>query len=172
MFNGVSARWGPLGVALALLLINGFGEETGWRGYASVHLQRRHSPLTATLILAVLWAGWHAPMFLVLQTCRDFGPAIFAGWLFGLCGGAVVLSWLYNRRGGSILLVAIWHATYNLISGTEAARGLLAAGSTSLVIGLALTLVALEIRAQHNGEPSVLGPRSDRSGLARPAGVG
>jgi hypothetical protein len=52
----------------------------------------------------------------------------------------------------------VWHATYNLISGTDAARGLLAAASTTLVISLATTLVGLEIRAVRRGNPTVLGP--------------
>jgi membrane protease YdiL (CAAX protease family) len=156
-FSGVTSTWGVLGVA-GILLLAGFGEETGWRGYALPRLQQRHSPLVATVIVAALWVGWHAPMFLVVDTYRSFGPAILVGWIIALFCGAVVLTWLYNRSGGSIMLVAIWHAAYNLISGTDAATGLLAATSTTLVITLALTLVGLEIRASHRGGRSVLAP--------------
>jgi len=158
VFSGLPSGWGVVVVAGAILLVNGFGEETGWRGYALAQLQQRHSPLVATVVVAALWAGWHAPMFLIVDTFRSFGPAITAGWVIGLFSGAVVLSWLYNRGGGSILLVAVWHGTYNLISGTAAGTGLLAATSTTLVITLAATLVGLEIRAGRQGRPSVLGP--------------
>ncbi len=158
VFSGVPAGWGVVAVAATILLVNGFGEETGWRGYALHDLQRRRSPLVATLVVASLWAGWHAPMFLVVDTFRAFSLPILAGWVIGLFSGGIVLSWLYNRSGNSILLVAVWHATYNLISGTDAARGLLAAASTTLVIGLATTLVGLEIRAVRRGNPTVLGP--------------
>ncbi len=158
VFSGLPTGWGVLGVAGAILLVNGFGEETGWRGFALARLQRRHSPLVATLVVAAIWAGWHAPMFVVVDTFRSFGPAILVGWVIGLFSGAVVLGWLYNRSGGSILLVAVWHGTYNLISGTAAATGLLAATSTTSVIALAIALVSLEIRAGRRGSPSVLGP--------------
>lgn len=158
VFSGLPAGWGVLGVAAAILLVNGFGEETGWRGYALPALQRRYSPLVATVILAVLWAAWHAPMFIVVSTFRSFNVPILAGWIIGLFCGAIVLTWLYNRSGGSVLLVAVWHTTYNIISGTNAATGLLAATSTTLVIALALILLGLEIRASRQHRTSVLGP--------------
>jgi membrane protease YdiL (CAAX protease family) len=157
IFSGIPSGWGPLGVAGAILVMS-FGEETGWRGYALPRLQQRHSPLVATVVLAAIWVLWHAPLFLLVDTYRSFTVAMLAAWIFGLCCGAVVLSWLYNRSGGSILLVAVWHATYNVISGTDAATGLLAAASTTLVAALAITLVVLEIRAARRGKASVLGP--------------
>jgi hypothetical protein len=96
------------------------------------------------------------------------------GWIIALFCGAVVLSWLYNRSGGSILLVAVWHATYNLISGTDASTGLLAATATTLVIALAVTLVGLEIRASRRGGTSVLAPtpRGTSPDVTRPRNAG
>jgi membrane protease YdiL (CAAX protease family) len=159
VFSGLPAGWGVVAVAAAVL-VGGFGEETGWRGYALPQLQRRRSPLVATLIVALLWVGWHAPMFLVVDTYRSFGLAILAGWIIAFFSGAIVLSWLYNRSGNSILLVAVWHTTYNLISGTAAAKGLLAAASTTLVIVFAMVLVVVEIRAMRRGNRTILGPRT------------
>lgn len=161
VFSGLPSRWGVLGVAAGVLLVNGFGEETGWRGYALPALQRHRSPLVATIIVSGFWAVWHGPMFVVVNTFRSFNLPILSGWIIGLMSGAIVLTWLYNRSGGCILLVAVWHATYNLISGTAAAQGLLAAASTTLVIALALTLVVLEIRAIRAGRRSVLGPATE-----------
>ena len=100
MFSGLPSAWGVVGVGVALLVM-AFGEETGWRGYALPHLQHRHSPLSATMVVAAIWVLWHAPMFLVVDTYRSFNPAITVGWAIGLFCGAVVLSWLYNRSGGT-----------------------------------------------------------------------
>lgn len=149
---------GVIGVAVVILVLNGLGEETGWRGFALARLQARHSPLTATLIVGLLWTFWHVPMFLVVQSFRGFDVPIACGWAFSLLCGAVVLSWLYNRSGGSILMVAIWHTGYNLTAGTAAATGLLAIVPTALVITGAVSLVCLELIAHRAGRPTVIGP--------------
>jgi CAAX protease family protein len=52
-FSGTPAI-GLLGVFLLITFVGSLGEETGWRGFALPNLQRRFSPLTATLILAAL----------------------------------------------------------------------------------------------------------------------
>ena len=111
--------------------------------------------MTATAIVAALWAGWHLPLFFVVEEFRSFTATITVGWVIGLFCGAVVLSWLYNHTR-SVLLVALWHGTYNIISGTSAASGLLAAISTTMVIILALLLVGMEVRAMRRGDTSVL----------------
>jgi len=114
----------PLGIgALALWLLTfGIGEETGWRGYALPHLQKNHSALPATLILAALWALWHLPQYFYL-----FDPAIAIGWLIGLFAGAIVFTWLLNSSNGSILIVAIWHGCFNFMTASNAGNGILAA---------------------------------------------
>jgi uncharacterized protein len=154
-FSGIPAI-GPAGVLL-LLLIGALGEETGWRGYALPQLQRRFSPLASSLILAVVWFGWHLPQFFVIATYRDSGPVQYVGMFLGLACGSVVLTWLYNRSGGSILLVALWHGLYNFVSGTQAATGTLAAVVSTLIMIQGLALIGLEVRARRHGRPSVLG---------------
>ena len=150
---------GLFGVGIMLTLVNGFGEETGWRGYAIPHLQQAYSPLHSSLILTALWAFWHAPLFFILKTYRGLGVAAVPGFFLGLFCGALILTWLYNRSGGSILIVALWHGTYNLVSGTVAAHGLIAAIVSAFVMIQALTLVGLDVHARLHGKTSVIGPR-------------
>jgi membrane protease YdiL (CAAX protease family) len=108
-YSGLSTGLGVVGVALVIVVIDGFGEETGWRGYGLAQLQKRFSPLVATLILAGCWAGWHIPSFFALHSYKGFSAVTGIGFVFGLACGAVVATWLYNRTGGSILAVAVWH---------------------------------------------------------------
>lgn len=157
--SGLPSTVGVAAVAALVLLVNGFGEETGWRGFALPLLQRRFSPLAAMSIVAVLWAGWHLPMFFVVGNFRSFGAGTVVGWFLGLLAGSIVLGWLYNRSGGSVVLVAVWHAGFNMVSGTAAATGVLAAVATTAVMTLAAVLVAAEVIARRRGRPSVLGPR-------------
>jgi membrane protease YdiL (CAAX protease family) len=159
-------------VAIAALAILGsFGEETGWRGFALPLLQRRYSPLVASLLLTPIWALWHLPFFFTVNTYRGFPPVGYVGFVFGLACGSIILTWLYNGTGGSILACAIWHGVYNLETGTGAASGTIAAVTTTLVIVQALALVALELRARKRGHRSLLGTKP-RARTATKAGLG
>ena len=156
-FSGTPAI-GLVGVFLLITFVGSLGEETGWRGYALPQLQRRFSPLTATLILALFWFLWHLPQFAVIGTYRDFGPVGYLGMFLGLTCGAIVLTWLYNRSGGSILLVIVWHGVYNFVGATQAATGTLAAIVSTLIMVQGIILVVVELRARRHGLPSVLEP--------------
>lgn len=169
-FSGIPVELGLVGVWTIVFLVNGFGEETGWRGYALPQLQRRFGPVTATVVLAAAWAGWHLPQFFFLRSYKDFPPAMIPVFVVGLTGGAVVLTWLYNRTGGSILAVAVWHALYNLTGATRAAgSGVLSAVMWTFVVVTALVLLGLEWRASRAGGQSVLGPRPAGQRAADPA---
>jgi len=137
-----------LPVVLVLVLVfNGFGEETGWRGFALPRLQARFGPLGGTLVLAVLWAGWHAPTFAVIETYRSLSPPLLIfGFGLGIVCGAIVLSHVAHVAGGSILAAALWHAAYNMTSATAAGRGLVGAVTTSGVMAWAVWLLVAELR--------------------------
>lgn len=137
-------NWGLGGVLLLLVLVNGFGEETGWRGFLQARLQRRLSPLAAIAVVTAVWVGWHLPLFLLLSDYRGFSPATAVGFAIGLLCGAVVLGWLWNRTG-SVPAVAVWHGLYNLGAATVAATGLIAAVVTTIVIAQALLIVVAEV---------------------------
>jgi len=143
-----------IAVFAMLLVINGFGEETGWRGFLLPALQRRWSPLTASLGVAGVWALWHAPAFLINASYRALPLAMIPMFIAGLVAGSVFLTWLYNKGRHSIALVAAWHAMFNLLSGTVAARGAVAAVETMVVVVLALVLLVGEVIAVRSGRPA------------------
>ena len=142
----------PLGlpaVLLLVLLFNGFGEETGWRGFALEPLQRRYGPVVGTLILAAVWAGWHIPAFFVVETYRTMSvPMIIGGFGLGICAGAIVLSRIAQRTDGNVLAAALWHALYNMTSATAASRGVIAAVTTTCVMVWAIVLLIGEARGR------------------------
>jgi membrane protease YdiL (CAAX protease family) len=166
---GGAPRVGAAAVWLILFGWGGFGEEVGWRGFALPALQRRRSPLVAAILLGIVWAGWHAPLFFVIESYRTLGPTMLAGpFTLGITAGSVVLAWLYARSGGSLLAVALWHGTYNFFSGTLAARGLIAAIVSTAVMIWAAVLIVLEIRARRRQRPSVIGLAGPRCGSSAP----
>lgn len=146
---------GVVGVAV-VVLVGALGEETGWRGFALPLLQRRYSPLAASLIITPIWAAWHLPLFLTVDGYRSFAPAAYVGFVFSLGCGSLVLTWLYNGSGGSILACAVWHGLFNMATATAAGSGIIAAVVSTLVIAQAVVLLVLELRARRSGRSSVL----------------
>ncbi len=160
-FSGISSVLTVVGVLAFIVVVNGFGEEVGWRGFALPNLQRRFSPLTAALIVAGLWAAWHLPMFFLVDNFKGFSIGTTIGFVIGLTCGSVVATWLYNRSGASILMVVIWHSVYNLASGTAAASaagGTIAAVVSTLIMVQAGVLIAVEVVVSRRGRASILGP--------------
>jgi membrane protease YdiL (CAAX protease family) len=96
------------------LVFFGFGEETGWRGFLLPRLQQNRSALVSAVILSVLWAAWHIPLFFYRSGYTEMGIAGIAGWFFSLLTGSILLSWMYNSSRGSILVCAIFHSTIDV----------------------------------------------------------
>jgi membrane protease YdiL (CAAX protease family) len=132
---------GWLGVFAVVLLVNGYGEETGWRGFAWPALRQRHARGTAALVLAAPWAIWHLPTFWLDTGMRTLSPYVIPGWLIGLVAGAVVLGWMYDQARQSVLIVALFHAALNMVSATERTEGLVAALVSVSIIGAAVVIL-------------------------------
>lgn len=102
-------------------------EETGWRGYALDRLQFTHSALVASLILGVVWALWHFPLFFIPgwyhHDTVGFGTLEF--WMFniGIVWLSVVFTWVYNNNGRSILAAIMLHAWINFSAQSFALSG-------------------------------------------------
>jgi CAAX protease family protein len=146
LYSGLPALSLPI-VLVLVFLFNGYGEETGWRGFALGRLQERFGPVKGTLVLALIWAGWHTPSFWFVEGYRAMGVAtLLGGFGLGICAGAVVLARVLNRTNGSVFAAALWHATYNLTSATTASRGMIGAVTTTCVMVWAALLFVQEWR--------------------------
>lgn len=119
---------------VAAMLIVPVGEEIGWRGYALPRLQRRYGAAKAAVVLGLLWALWHVPMFIATGTTAT---ALLILWPY-FVGGSVMFAWFYNRTGGSLPLAILLHAGAHLDAPGRGGSG----DPTPLVI-MALALLAL-----------------------------
>jgi membrane protease YdiL (CAAX protease family) len=119
-------------------LTSGLGEEVGWRGFALPRLQRTHSAMTSSLLLAIGWAGWHLPAFFYVPSYTAIGLRILPGFFLGVLAGAIVLTWLYNSSGGSVLAAILWHASFNFVTASPNAGGFVAAVTSTLVMAWAV----------------------------------
>jgi membrane protease YdiL (CAAX protease family) len=160
-YSGIGAI-GPLGVVLVALLVNGLGEETGWRGFAVQRLLREHSFTWTALVVAVAWGGWHLPFFWMVAGFRGMGP-LTIGWTVGLAAGSVVLAWLYREGQHSVLLVAAWHTAFNLTSATAATGALVGTVTSVLVITWAVWILRREHTRLRSGARSPAPDTTHRS---------
>src|SRR5215208_78981 len=105
-----------LGVAIFLAFSifpgSALGEEIGWRGYALPRLQAGRSALSASLLLAPIWALWHLPLWLTGDPVKT--PTFYAAFVVSAFALSIILTWVYNSSGGSLLMVVLLHATFNL----------------------------------------------------------
>lgn len=122
-FPGLPADWPLAGVVLTVLVVNGFGEETGWRGFLAEHLLSTQGRLRAAISVGLLWSLWHLPLFWLNTSMQTMVGPLLLGWLFALLCGAFVLAQVYLATGHSILCVALWHASYNMMVATEIGTG-------------------------------------------------
>jgi membrane protease YdiL (CAAX protease family) len=101
-------------VMAAALLVSTWvqaGEEVGWRGYALPRLTERFGLAPASVILGIIWASWHLPLFFV-RAGDQFGQS-FPLYLLQVTALSVASAWLYWRTQGSLLLVMLLHAAVN-----------------------------------------------------------
>lgn len=96
-----------------LVLSGGLNEEPGWRGFAQARLNERYGAFSASLVIGVVWAGWHLPYFLAPVTPHSSFPLVNqVGWIGGILTLSVILAWAYNSTG-SVLIVMVLHAMAN-----------------------------------------------------------
>lgn len=138
-FDGQGWVVGLLGASVAF----GVFEEIGWRGFLLPQLQVGRTASSATFLLWLIWAGWHAPMWLYHF---DFEPFLAVGWLVGLYFGAVMLTCLHNSTNGSLAVVIVFHVSFNLASISAAE---ISDAATAIVS--ALVIVTTIITARRGG---------------------
>lgn len=143
LFRYSGAPSAGLWVVLYVLLVNGFGEEIGWRGFLAEQLLTRWSTGVTALFVWVVWGLWHLPLFWIVGNFRDFGVGGTIGWVVGIGFGSLFLTWLYRSAAHSILIVALWHTAYNFSTATQASAGLAAAVASTLVIVASVAIAML-----------------------------
>lgn len=104
-------------VALIVMtfLVGPLSEELGWRGYALDRLQSRWNALTSSILLGLIWGGWHLPLFFMKGTVQAAMGLGLAFWLFILDAVllSILFSWVYNNTSRSTLSALLLHWAYN-----------------------------------------------------------
>jgi uncharacterized protein len=101
-------------MAFLMTALTGGGlEEPGWRGMMLPELQARHTPLVASLIIALAWSLWHLPLYLNGFYSGDLVGGMIGSGIYRILL-ALFLTWYYNRSGGSLFWIIILHTMFNM----------------------------------------------------------
>jgi membrane protease YdiL (CAAX protease family) len=87
------------------------GEEIGWRGYALPRMAARLGLGGAAILLGVVWALWHLPLFFVRDA--DTHGQSFLVYTVQVVAISVAIAFLYGHARGRLLPVMLLHAAIN-----------------------------------------------------------
>jgi membrane protease YdiL (CAAX protease family) len=87
------------------------GEELGWRGFALPRLAARLGIGPASVVLGLIWAAWHLPLFYMPGS--DTEGQSFPVYVIDVTALSVAIAWLYWKTGGRLLLTMLMHAAIN-----------------------------------------------------------
>jgi membrane protease YdiL (CAAX protease family) len=94
-----------------ILFIAAIGEELGWMGYLYEPMQERFGALKASILLGILWAVIHIPLF----TSSNVSTYWMIWQLIYVAATRVLFVWIYNNTGKSIFSVVMLHTLFNSV---------------------------------------------------------
>jgi membrane protease YdiL (CAAX protease family) len=136
---------GVIPLAAFLSFLSGpWSEEFGWRGFALDPLLKRFGPVSGSIVLGVVWAVWHFPLFLMPATWHGkMGFQLAGFWTFIVfsVGLSLIITWVYQNTDRSILAGMLLHFTSNFTA------QLLATTSNQVEMLRAVLLLAVGLAA-------------------------
>jgi membrane protease YdiL (CAAX protease family) len=91
----------------------GFLEEIGWMGYAFPKMSQQLRPLSAAILLGLLWGFWHLPVIDFLGTATPHGKYLvpyFALFIAAMTAMRVLIGWLYVNTN-SVPIAQLMHVS-------------------------------------------------------------
>jgi membrane protease YdiL (CAAX protease family) len=105
-----------IGFTLPILIIGPISEEFGWRGYALERAISRFGIVKGNLLLGVIWAFWHLPLFFIAGTIQQINgnpPVEFSIFFLLVLGLNIFFNWLYIQTGRSLFAAMLVHFVFN-----------------------------------------------------------
>ncbi len=87
-----------------------FGEELGWTAFAVDRIQEKGNALAASILVGILWASFHAPVWALSGQ-----PFPWVAWQFVyVVASRVLFIWIYNNAGKSLFAMGLLHPGFGV----------------------------------------------------------
>ena len=96
---------------LMMIFFGGGQEELGWRGYILDPLEERLGPWLGNLVLGVVWAVWHLPLFFIPGSTQIYMP--FVGFALLLVGYSYFFAAIRQAAGKRTMAGLVAHGWGN-----------------------------------------------------------
>jgi len=96
---------------LITIFFGGGQEEIGWRGYISPYLEKKFGLIIGGLILGIIWAIWHIPLWFLAASTQKY--MIFFGFMLGTIGYSYFYSWIIKESGNRLFSGLVAHGVAN-----------------------------------------------------------
>ena len=96
---------------LLMIFFGGGQEELGWRGYILDPLEERLGPWLGNLVLGVVWAVWHLPLFFIPGSTQIYMP--FVGFALLLVGYSYFFAAIRQAAGKRTMAGLVAHGWGN-----------------------------------------------------------
>jgi membrane protease YdiL (CAAX protease family) len=103
--------WVFIPYLLIMILLGGGQEEFGWRGYALPILEDKFGIWLANIILGIIWAFWHIPLWFITGTSQTYMN--FGGFILLMIGYSFILSWIREISGNRPFSGLYVHGLFN-----------------------------------------------------------
>lgn len=147
-FSWDSSFTGGIFSAWFLLFIAPVLEELAWHSYGTDCLRRRFSLFTTSMIFAVIWAMWHAPLSSIQDTYQgnvaESGVLYSLNFVVSLIPYVILMNWLYFKTGRNILVAVIFHITAGFFNELFATHPMSKVIQTVLLLLLSIIIVVKE----------------------------
>ena len=111
------SSWGMLIYFFFKNLLSGpLGEELGWRGFAQIELQKKYSPLKASIIIGFWWGIWHLPIWFTTGLGGIVLIKYILFFMIAIMSTKIVMTAFYNLNQNLIIPIII-HQFFNFFIG-------------------------------------------------------
>lgn len=136
----------------------------GWRGYILDPIEDRLGPFVSNLVLGVVWAVWHLPLFFIPDSSQTSMP--FAGFVLLMTGWSCFFSWVRQSSGKRVFSGLYAHGVANthgsLFPKIDASRDQF---WVWVSLNSAIGLGAMAVRSLKSNNPKVHGKRGHALGF-------